>query len=435
MKIAFPILLLSTSIVAASAQENRALPPYKWGDGKPKFSLWTDHKPIPGWEIKSFKPGEVSVNFSASPVVTDEAEKNLYVRGENESVYFVYFDRPAYNQIAEIDLDERAVFLGWKFNWGVSEVGLARVRVHTALRQEKPWYNPVVPPLFRPTAGSENFLMDSLMLPTIQAESAGDFTVLNSFDKGGMTLGTLQLVAHTDDLSHLLRYMLSSPKLRENPESFEYPDRWFPELGVISNGTNLTLGHRKAPGEPLVSVEGVTTRTGNNNDGFKDTAKYFREDFVRLCNPSTDHAGSELDDSELHFAARWLMWSQSPLMREVQIEASREILTSKIKRLFSSGVVRPEHTALDVAAAAMLSHWNPKVGRELLRQADVQRAMQEIRSAQDVTRIAWIPRGTNAGILKKRVNAYFAVLGQGRYREELLRHRVELQTDKLVFVR
>lgn len=278
-------------------------------------------------------------------------------KGLDENLYFLKFDYDEYRRIGgppipEMETDAtRPVFLGWDYydfstrlhRW-TGERGFSRKYVipgeFTGLDAV-----PLEIPLFEVDPASPLSDWQRFLMPVVTAEGGGDYTVINAFDKAGMTVGFIQMSAHTpDDMIPLMRELIGCEKLKGDP--YADPERWFPELAITGDGK---LGYRKSPGE-IVSLEEVTART-NPNDGFAPGRAYFREDFVRFCNPDP----KKVNQAELQFAARWLMWSMSPKMREAQIPPSRESVVRTLRKLKD---VPPVINAADAAIAAVLLHWS-----------------------------------------------------------------------------
>jgi hypothetical protein len=278
-------------------------------------------------------------------------------KGLDENLYFLKFDYEEYRRIGgppipEMETDAtRPVFLGWDYHdfstrlhrW-TGERGFSRKYVipgeFTGLDAV-----PLEIPLFEVDPGCPMSDWQRLLMPVVTAEGGGDYTVINAYDKAGMTVGFIQMAAHTpDDMIHLMRELIGCEKLKLDP--YANPERWFPELAITADGK---LGYRKSTDE-IVSLEEVTTRN-NPNDGFAPGRAYFREDFVRFCNPNC----REVNRAELQFAARWLMWSMSPLMREAQTAPSRR---SVVRTLMKLNDVPPRVSGADAAIAAVLLHWS-----------------------------------------------------------------------------
>jgi hypothetical protein len=285
-----------------------------------------------------------------------KSRDNPVAKGLNENLYFLTFDYEDYRKIGgpairEMETDaKRPVFLGWDFNdfstrlhrW-TGERGFSRQYV---IPQEFSGLNavPLEIPAFRVDPASHLSDWQRFLMPVVTAEGDGDYAVINAYDKGGMTVGFIQMSAHTpDDMIPLMRDLISNEELIRDP--YANPERWFPELGITNDGK---LGYRKSP-DKIVSLEEVTTLS-NPNDGFHRGRAYYREDFVRFCNPNC----KEVNQAELQFAARWLMWSMSPKMREAQTPPSRESVVRTLRKLKK---VPPEINAADAAIAAVLLHW------------------------------------------------------------------------------
>lgn len=340
------------------AAENSVLPPYTWPD-RPKYSLWVDHQPLKGWRVETVAPGKGAVFLNsrgrAAYARGVRSCQNSAFKGKDESLYRLYFDYHDYRrkggpQIAAMEPNpNRPVFLGWDYHdFGkqsrrhTGERGLAR--------------NFIVPsefycrhgavPLDVPKFQAEHWCHESdwarFLLPVVEAEGKGDYLVINGFDRAGMTVGFMQKAAHTpDDMIPLLKHLLQNENLKHC--SYANPQRWFPELVVRPDGK---LGYRT--GNRVFSLEEITS-SRNENEGFRKWA-YFREDFVRFCNPCV----KTVNRAELEFAARWLMWSLSPKMRYAQMEPARLNAVRTLQKLDN---VPSKVSAADAAIASVILHW------------------------------------------------------------------------------
>jgi peptidoglycan hydrolase-like protein with peptidoglycan-binding domain len=144
--------------------------------------------------------------------------------------------------------------------------------------------------------------------PTAQAESAGRFNCLNTYDRAGFTFGFLQFAAHVaeGDFVKFFRALLQLPER----------SAYFPEL-------ELQGGHivqRTASG--LIRLETSTSS----------------EPLKRYLNPS----GGEVEDKEVLSAARFIHWSShSQPHRATQVkigvENAREKLRQAEKRMALDG--------------------------------------------------------------------------------------------------
>ncbi len=277
----------------------------------------------------------------------------------NENLYLLHFDYGEYRRLGGPLIPEmetapvRPVFLGWDFydfstrlhRW-TGERGFSRKYIIPGEFQGLD-VTPLDIPPFQVEPASDQPDWQRFLLPVVTAEDGGDYTVINAFDKAGMTVGFIQMAAHTpDDMIPLMRELVGNEALKRDP--YANPERWFPELGITKEGK---LGYRKPSGE-LVSLEECTT-CRNSNDGFspEEGWAYYREDFVRFCNPNC----KEVNEAELQFAARWLMWSMSPRMRAAQMRPSRENVVRTLQQLKD---VPRTVSAADAAIAAVILHWS-----------------------------------------------------------------------------
>lgn len=300
---------------------------------------------------------------------------NPVSKGLDEDLFLLHFNYRAYrraggDRMPGMRREEKPVFLGWdffdfsqRFHRGTGERGLSRKYViaddFMGIDAE-----PLDLAPFEVDPRSPHANWQRVLMPVVAAEGLGDYLVVNSFDKAGMTVGFIQMAAHTpNDLIPMMRHLIGSERLRS--DEYANPERWFPELGLTAEGK---LGYRVRPGGELVSIEEPTVRS-NGNEGFRRSpwwAGYYREDFVRFCNPDV----KVIDDEELHFAARWLMWSLSPKMREEQLEPVKENVVWTLQQLKQPG---RKISGAAMAICVVLLHWND--GAE--SQKRVKRLLQE----------------------------------------------------------
>ncbi|MFT5470506.1 MAG: hypothetical protein ACI8UO_005635, partial [Verrucomicrobiales bacterium] len=356
-------LLSSASLCFAG--EDPKLPPYDWSE-YPRYNLDFDYAPIEGWRIEKVARGKHEVflrESGRSRKANGMASKdNPMVRGQDEDLFLLHFDYDAYRKIGGPPIPgiaknkDRPVFLGWDFhdfskryNRWTGESGFSRKFIipgeFSGIDAE-----PLNVRTFHVEPKSAEANWQRFLLPVVTAEGMGDFMIVNSFDRGGMTVGFIQMAAHTpNDLIPMMKHLIGSEKLRG--DKYADPRRWFPELGITKTGE---LGFRKTgtKGE-FVSLEKPTPNR-NSNEGFRRVpawASWYREDFVRFCNPDC----TEINRAELHFAARWLMWSMSPKMRDAQVKPSKD---NVIRTLVKLDVSKKSVTAADAAIAAVILHWN-----------------------------------------------------------------------------
>ncbi len=371
-----------------SAGEDPKQPPYKWPN-YPRYSLQTEHQPLKGWKIETLYRGEgkVFLRESGRERVAKgiKSKDNPTYKGPDENVYLLHFDYRDYRNLGGPPIDEleidpkRPVFLGWDFHdfstqfrrW-TGERGFSRKYV---IPEEFSGNNsvPLDVPHFHVDPRSQDADWQRFLLPVVTAEGGGDYMIINGFDRAGMTVGFIQMAAHTpNDMIPLMRHLIQSEELRKDP--YANPERWFPELGITADGK---LGYRK--GDTVISLEECTD-IRNSNAGFRRAPSwpYYREDFVRFCNPDV----TEINRAELQFAARWLMWSMSPKMRHAQLEPSKNNVIETLMKL--EGVPK-RVTAADAAIAAVILHWNDggeyrKRVVSLLRQPSPVRAFLSLES-------------------------------------------------------
>lgn len=359
-----PIL---SAVIPVVAGEDAALPPYQW-PGPPKYSLWTDHQPLRGWRIERVAKGTAEVFLRQSG--RDRKERgvptrdNPCLKGVDEELFLLHFDSEDYRKaggppLPGLAAKSRPVFLGWDFydfskryrRW-TGERGLSRQYV-IASEFGGIDAEPLEVPPFQIDPASSQADLQRFLMPLVAAEGSGDYLVIDAFDRAGMTAGFAQLAAHTpDDLIELMKHLLRDESLRGDP--YADPRRWFPELAVTTDG-QLSYRSGREPDAVLASLENCT-RHRNANEGFRRPPSwaYYREDFVRFCNPDL----KVINDAELHFAARWLMWSLSPRMRAAQLEPSRANVVRSLRKIEPD---RPTLRADIAAIAAVILYWNDGV--------------------------------------------------------------------------
>lgn len=391
------------AVSVGRAGENSKLPPYSW-PSYPKYNLNLEHKPLKGWNIETLYKGKGRIFLRESGRVGlskgMRSKDNSTFKGKDENVYLLHFDYFDYRKnggplIKELEFTpNRPVFLGWdyhdfstRFRRWTGERGLSRKYViptefsgNDAVPLDVPSF--CVDPRC-PGADWQRFLM-----PVVTAEGEGDYMVINGFDRAGMTVGFIQLAAHTpDDMIPLMRHLISCKELQS--DSYANPMRWFPELGLTHDGK---LGYRKDG--RVVSLE-ECTKHRNSNEGFRSWA-YFREDFVRFCNPSV----KEVNRAELEFAARWLMWSMSPKMRYAQLEPSKN---NVVRTLMSLQGAPPKTSGADAAIAAVILHW--RNGKEY--QKLVSGLLKQKSPVKTFLKESWWIKGSSSDrkLLKQRVAA------------------------------
>ncbi|WP_170145818.1 M15 family metallopeptidase [Rhodoplanes elegans] len=186
-----------------------------------------------------------------------------------------------------------------------------------------------------------------LLFPTAHAESGADFSVINAWDLAGLTVGFIQLAAHTsDDLIPFFKKLIAAL-----PDEAE---RYFPELTLV----NGELCYRRSGKYRRLEVRWPAEDPVPND-------LVDRGLFVSFFNKNRQALG----DEELHAAARWLAWTQeSDKMRRLQVAASvdnmrdslnvlHRALLSTARAQYPRGVdgMRCDH----LAAALAVPHLNP----------------------------------------------------------------------------
>jgi hypothetical protein len=267
----------------------------------------------------------------------------------------------------------RPVFLGWdfydfskRFHRWTGERGFSRQYV---IAKEFGGIDaePLDVPPFQIDPGSAQSDLQQFLMPLVAAEGAGDYLVIDAFDRAGMTAGFAQMAGHTpDDLIELMKQLIQDKTLQSDP--YADPHRWFPELGVTTDG-RLSYRTSKEPDAILASLE-ECTRYRSSNEGFHRPPSwaYYREDFVRFCNPDL----RIVDEAELQFAARWLMWSLSPKMRAAQLGPTLANVVQCLRKIEGG---RATLRADAAAIAAVILYWNGGVDycknvQKLLSQAE-----------------------------------------------------------------
>lgn len=149
------------------------------------------------------------------------------------------------------------------------------------------------------------------LAPTIQCESRGHFTCLNTYDRAAFTFGHIQLAAHTPDDNFVAFFR----EVLAHPESREY----FPDL-IVSDGRI----HRRGEDGALTALE---TK--------QDTAA-----LMSYFNPTP----ADIDDQEAERAARLVDWClRYPRMRDLQVaftvREQRRKLARHARKLPLDGVV------------------------------------------------------------------------------------------------
>lgn len=157
-----------------------------------------------------------------------------------------------------------------------------------------------------------------IMQPTAVCESSAEFSVYNSWDSAALTLGFLQMAAHTGQHLHQLFKDLI---VRLPEEAAQY----FPELMV---GSQLGASYRK-DGLYAVNNNGVHVidldrqAAHPDNLGTPQRNKSDRGPFMAFFNP--DRAG--MDGEEIETAARWIVWmSRSAKARAVVTDNAVRVL-------------------------------------------------------------------------------------------------------------
>lgn len=316
----------------------------------PSFLLDTSFAPIEGWRIFKGEPGR-------------DYEITNGSQADDLAFYFVDFDKSKFFEKSKIQLPDGPILLGWEVTkWHTARLkadtrGIARLRAKdssvSGVKTDYTVANPKVTNIkgkFLTLEAETKFTvsptsppMHFIAYPAIQAESHGDFLTINSYDIAGITVGVAQMASHDHkDLLAMFKSMLSDEKLLGHQwDSFH---QWFPELSLNEQG-KLTYNYNGKVG----SLEGGLVGDMNPTGAWEQMP----ENFIRFCNPEVAHT-KPIDDEELHFIARWVVWSLSKTMREAQMVAVSEQFVKKVGALASG----KQLTGEDLACAAVLYHWS-----------------------------------------------------------------------------
>lgn len=202
-------------------------------------------------------------------------------------------------------------YLGYDFPFGNTAYrGLARTgRVSDSLFYDHADYE------------AEHGLWAAFMVPTARCESEANFMVVNAWDSAAMTLGFLQMAAHTGEhLADLFRDLIEA--LPGEAETY------FPELKL---GAQLGLGGNQV--RRLFATRGSdwldldVPERHPDGLGFRS---YDRGRFMSFFNP---HRG-RLDLEEVAAAARWIAWMQrSDRARAVIVRNAVDLAKRAVKRV------------------------------------------------------------------------------------------------------
>lgn len=240
----------------ASAPKNAALEQ----DASLPIALDTAHAPLPGWKIAD---GPADANGNATWTFSFDGQEPLYLGRFMQ--YNGYTTGPT-----------RGLSRGASAKPGIA---------------------------FEPGDWTEFGRWPELLFPTAVAESNAQFCVVNAWDRAAITLGFIQLAAHTgEDLLPSFRLLW-----REIPDEAA---RWFPELQIVDGMLSFVKGNKYR------SLE----RQSKPVDGGY-AAHYYHGDLMAFFNPDRYHNGSKpIDPAELHASARWVAWTlTSPKMRRLQV--------------------------------------------------------------------------------------------------------------------
>jgi hypothetical protein len=318
------------------------------------FRLNTLHNPLGngGWKIVRAKSKQKETGFG------DESEaKILFEAGKDDpnaekwEMYFLVFDYKQFNEIAKTKITA-PVFIGWPVEmWGAHK-GIARDYIESG--RVKYRYSSSGKKYFFAEGNfqdvePENYVSQlsggwsDFLQPVYAAESGKKWCLMNTYDNAGVTAGKVQMSAHDGkDLMAMLIEMLDNPIFVSG--EWDDPKKWFPEFSVKSesDGTKALSYVYEGEEYPIKNHIGQP--------------KYREEQFLRIFNPNFDK-NSKIDEEELQFIARWVMWSQSPRMLHAQEEACKSIVTKLFKKGFSDYSAKETVSAKDWATAYVLLHW------------------------------------------------------------------------------
>jgi hypothetical protein len=226
-----------------------------------------NHSPRPGWSVK---------------------------RKSSSRIYVVNYT----GLLTEISIGSR---ISYVYKDGTNTIGLGRS-------------TSVLPKLkYEPTDWSALFGgWAEVIYPTALAESGSNFLVINAWDKAGLTLGFIQLAAHTNDdlILFFKRLVLELPVEMGT---------WFPEIGVENDRVVYKVGNDfRYLDVQSPPIDGIAA------------ANYYRSLFMHFFNPNR----RAIDAEELQAAGRWIAWTlESADMRRIQVAHSIENMKDSAKKL------------------------------------------------------------------------------------------------------
>ncbi|MEM7210611.1 MAG: hypothetical protein AAF479_01775 [Pseudomonadota bacterium] len=168
---------------------------------------------------------------------------------------------------------------------------------------------------------AEHGLWSAFLVPTAMCESEANFMVVNGWDNAAMTLGFLQMAAHTGEhLADLFRELISALP--------DEADQYFPELKL---GAQLDLDDSQA--NRLFAARGgdrLDLDVAERHPDRLGFRSYDRGRFMAFFNP---HRG-RVDLEEVAVAARWVAWMQgSPNARAVIVRNAVELSKRAVRRV------------------------------------------------------------------------------------------------------
>lgn len=164
------------------------------------------------------------------------------------------------------------------------------------------------------TAASKFGKWAYFLSPTIEAESAGFYGRVNSYDRAAFTFGCYQFAAHTPEANLILLFR----KLLQLPDAASY----FPDLALKQRADGNSTVHRKLPDGTFADLE--VARVVTRPNGVKE--KQLPE-FMRYLNPDP----TKVDKEELEVCARLMLWIEdNSAAQDVQLELAIETAKKKL---------------------------------------------------------------------------------------------------------
>lgn len=168
---------------------------------------------------------------------------------------------------------------------------------------------------------AEHGLWSAFLVPTAKCESEANFMVVNAWDSAAMTLGFLQMAAHTGEhLADLFRDLIAAVP--------DEADRYFPELKL-----GAQLGLDGAQANRLFATLGADRLDLDIAERHPDGLGYRSYDRGRFMSFFNPHRG-RVDLEEVAAAARWVAWMQgSANARAVIVGNAVELAKRAVRRV------------------------------------------------------------------------------------------------------